>query len=207
MGIMDQELFSITLIAQIANNVCQLSNVLHLIKKFKKVLKLRKLLSKKPWKGQSLKIWIKNQGLKRLVIHIIKICRNSRWPLFPIMNVSNAKTHTMEDVKHVIKPVTITPTLRKKNLSAVNVPPLPSVVVKRPAKLMEQISSNTNANSAVKYHNGSVGVTHISVNCVIRNNVQEITYLERVKTSLTNALVQRNVLLKSSIRQMEKSTD
>jgi len=79
--------------------------------------------------------------------------------------------------------------------------------VKRPAKLTEQILLNTSANSAATYHNGSAGVTLISVNHVIRDNVQVITYLERVKISFLSAKDQRNVHLKSSIRQMEKSTD
>jgi hypothetical protein len=39
----DPVLFSITLIAQIANNECQLNNALHSKKKFKKELNLRKL--------------------------------------------------------------------------------------------------------------------------------------------------------------------
>jgi len=112
------------------------------------------------------------------------------------MNVSNAKILTMVVEKHVIKLVTITPTSRKKNSSAVSVPQSPSVEVKRPAKLTVPTSLNTSANSAAIYHNGSAGVTHISVNYVIRNNVLVITSQERVKISLTNAQVQRNVLSK-----------
>ena len=96
--------------------------------------------------------------------------------------------------KHVIRPVTITPLSKKKNLFAVNVLQSPLVVVKKHVKLMEPILLNTNANFAATYRNGSVGVILISVNHAIRDNVLVITYLERVGTSLINAQVQRNVL-------------
>ena len=112
------------------------------------------------------------------------------------MNVSNANNHITVVEKHVIKPVTITPTSRKRNSSAVSAQPSLSVAVKRLAKLMEPILLNTSVNSAATYHNGSAGVTRISVSYVIRNNVLVITFQERVKTSLINAQVQRNVLLK-----------
>ena len=102
----------------------------------------------------------------------------------------------MEVGKLVTKLATTTPTSRKKNSSVVSVLQLPSVVVRRHAKHMEPISLNTSVNSAATYHSGSAGVTRISVSYVIRNNVLVITFLERVKTSLINAQVQRNVLLK-----------
>ena len=112
------------------------------------------------------------------------------------MNVSNANNHITVVEKHVTKPVTITPTSRKRNSSVVSAQPSLSVAVKRLAKLTEPILLNTSVNSAATYHNGSAGVTHISVNYVIRNNVLVITSQERVKISLTNAQVQRNVLSK-----------
>jgi len=99
------------------------------------------------------------------------------------MNVSNVKTHTLVEGKHVIRQETITPTSRKKNSFAENVLLLQLVVVKRLVKLTEQILSSTSVNSAVTYHSGSVGEIHISVSLVIRDNVPEIMYQERVKTS------------------------
>ena len=112
------------------------------------------------------------------------------------MNVSNANNHITVVEKHVIKQVTITQTSKKRNSSVVSAQPSQSVAVKRLAKLTELILLNTSVNSAVAYHNGSAGVTRISVSYVIRNNVLVITFQERVKTSLINAQVQRNVLLK-----------
>ena len=99
------------------------------------------------------------------------------------MNVSNVKIHTMVAEKHVIKQATITLTSRKKNSFAENVLLLQLVVVKRLVKLTEQILSSMSVNSAATYHSGSVGVIHISVSLVIRDNVPEIMYQERVKTS------------------------
>tara|TARA_B110000285_G_C14750716_1_gene435043 strand:- start:171 stop:503 length:333 start_codon:yes stop_codon:yes gene_type:complete len=110
------------------------------------------------------------------------------------MSVSNVINHTMVVEKHVIRPVTIMPLSKKKSLFAVSVLQSPLVVVKKHVKLMEPISSNTNANSAATYHNGSVGVILISVNHAIRDNALVITFLERVGTSLINALVRRSVL-------------
>jgi len=97
------------------------------------------------------------------------------------MNVSNVKTHTLVEGKHVIRQETITPTSRKKNSFAENVLLLQLVVVKRLVKLTEQILSSTSVNSAATYHSGSVGEIHISVSLVIRDNVPEIMYQERVR--------------------------
>jgi hypothetical protein len=64
MDTMDLVLFSITLIAQIANREFLLNNALLLKKKSKKGLNSRKSSSRKQWKEQSLKICIRNRDSK-----------------------------------------------------------------------------------------------------------------------------------------------
>lgn len=70
---------------------------------------------------------------------------------------------------------------------------------------MDKISLSLNANFVAKLPNGFVGATLISVSHVIRNNAQEIMFLEKLKTSCQNVKGQINALLEENIRQMVMS--
>lgn len=128
------------------------------------------------------------------MIRITMIYRNLQWALFHITNALNANNRTMVDEKHVIKLETITPISRKKSLCVESVQLWRSVEERRHVKLTEQISLNTNVNSAVVYHNGFAGVIRISVSRVTNDNVQEIMFREKVKTSFRSAQDLSNVL-------------
>jgi hypothetical protein len=54
---------------------------------------------------------------------------------------------------------------------------------------------NSNVNSAAKSLNGFAGVTLISVNLAIKDNVLEIMSLEKLKISYQNVKVPKNVQL------------
>ena len=100
----------------------------------------------------------------------------------------------MVDEKHVIKLETITPISRKKSLCVESVQLWQSVAEKRHVKLTEQISLNTNVSFAAVYHNGFAGVIRISVSRVTNDNVLEIMFREKVKTSFRSAQDLSNVL-------------
>lgn len=107
------------------------------------------------------------------------------------MNVSNAKTATLEAIKIVNKPwMKEEKSLTQKNWSV-------QIAVKFQQKIvqnMEKILQNSNVGIVVLLPNGSVGGLHIFVNLVIKDNVRETMYLNTPKINYLNAPEKINVL-------------